>query len=123
MRTYPPDYLYPEHKDYNAAIEPYTDGACVYFNNNRKAAMTQDFVQLIRFEDVFVANDASSEKLSEYLENKDSDTLILYIDTNKFWSSGFEPEKVLPALESETGYANAELLYSYELSKTYLLTR
>lgn len=123
VRTYPPDYLYPEHNDYNAAIEPYTNGACVYFNDNRKAAMTQDLVQLIRFEDVFVANDAGSEKLKEYLAEKDSDTLVVYIDTNKFWSSGFDPETVLPMLEAATGYGNAQMLYSYELSKTYLLSR
>ena len=123
VRTYPPDYLYPEHNGYNAAVEPYTGGACVYFNDERKGAMTQDLVQLIRFDGVFVANDPDSEKLAEYLAEKDSDTLIVYIDTNKFWSSGFSPEDILPELERATGYGNAQLLYSYELSQTYLLTR
>ena len=85
--------------------------------------MTQDLVQLIRFDGVFVANDPDSEKLAEYLAGKDSDTLIVYIDTNKFWSSGFSPEDILPELERATGYGNAQLLYSYELSQTYLLTR
>lgn len=123
VRTNPPDYLYPEHNDYNAAIEPYTGGACVYFNDNRKGAMTQDLAQLVRFGDVFVANDPASERLSDYIAEKDSDTLVVYIDTNKFWSSGFAPEDILPELERTTGYKNAQLLYSYELSKTYLLTR
>lgn len=123
VRTYPPDYLYPEHRDYNAAIEPYTRGACVYFNDNRKGAMTQDMMQLIAFEDVFVANDPGSEKLGEYLLTKDSDTLVVYIDTNKYWSSGFDSRELIQALEAETDYGNPMLLYSYELSETYLLTR
>lgn len=123
VRTYPPDYLYPEHNDYNAAIEPYTNDACVYFNDNRKGAMTQDLIQLLSFDDVFVTDDPASEKLTEYLADKDSDNLVVYIDTSKFWSSGFEPEEILPVLEAETGYGNAEVLYQYELSETYLLTR
>ncbi len=123
VRTYPPDYLYPEHNDYNAAVEPYTSGACVYFNDNRKGAMTQDLAQLIRFDDVFVANDPASEALANYIAEKNSDTLVVYIDTNEFWSSGFDPEDILPELERTTGYTDAQLLYSYELSKTYLLTR
>lgn len=123
VRTYPPDYLYPEHKELNSAIAPYTDSACVYFNDNRKAAMTQDIMQLLRFDDVFVTDDPKSEKLAEYIAQKGSDSLVVYVDVNEFWSSGFKSEEILPVLEAETGYKNAGLLYKYELSETYLLTR
>lgn len=123
IRTYPPDYLYPEHKDYNAAIAPYTDCACVYFNADRKAAVTQDIMQLVRFEDVFMTDDPRSEKLLEYIADKNSDSLVVYIDVNKIWSSGFQSEDFLPLLEAETEYKNVQPLYQYGLSETYLLTR
>ena len=47
----------------------------------------------------------------------------LFIDVSEFWSSGFDPEQILPALTASTDYSSWELLYENNLSETYLLRK
>jgi hypothetical protein len=39
------------------------------------------------------------------------------------WGSGLDPRRELEALEEHTGYREAEHLYQYALSDTYLMRR
>ena len=48
---------------------------------------------------------------------------MVFIDVNEFWSSGFDPEEILPALTASTDYSSWELLYENNLSVTYLLRK
>ena len=71
-------------------------------------------LQLIQYKDVFVANDASSEKLHAYLANhSENEYVIVYIDngTSEIWSSRYDENEVLKSFEAATGYANAQELY------------
>ena len=120
-KAMPPDYLYPEHYDYNAMVDQYSTVPCVYFDDNYAGPMTQDLLQLIRFDSVFVANDPNSAALKQYIG--DADTIVAYIDVSEFWSSGFDAEEILSALSSATGLTKVDELYSYELSRTYTLSK
>ena len=83
--------------------------------------VTQDMLQLIRFENVYICGDPSSEGLSFYLEQNSSEECVVYIDTDGFWSSGFNPQEMLESLLALTDYSDYIHLYKYGNSDTYLL--
>ena len=109
-----PDFLYPEQKSMNALASKYGDSPCVYFDDNYVAPITNDMLQLIQYKDVFVTNDASSEKLHTYLANhSENEYVVVYIDngTSEIWSSRYDENEVLQSFEAATGYENAQELY------------
>ena len=87
------------------------------------SGVTQDMLQLMQFEDVFVTGDPASPSLAEYLDSRNSDECIVYIDVSEFWGSGFNAPETLDSLLSETDYTSFEPLYSYALSNTYLIRK
>lgn len=119
-----PEYLYPEHGDYNSAIRDHTEAPCIYFDDGYVSPLTQDLLQLVQFEEVYVTADPGSEELRDYLDaHPEGGRAVVYIDTDPEWSSGFDAEAILAGLEEATGYGGAQLLYAYGSSETYLLTK
>ena len=100
----------------------HADDPCVYLTGYY-APVTQDMLQLMNFEDVYVTEDAGSAGLKRYLEEKNSDECVVYVDIDGFWGSGFQADEALGKLMEETGYTASEHLYQYALSDTYLLRR
>lgn len=127
IRTYPPDYLFPEHAEYTAAAESCSASPCVYFCDNdpgHLGPITQDILQLRLYEDVFVTRDNFSDELSDYIEDHGSnDSLVVYISINKSWGSGYSPEDIISLICDNTDYKSAERLYNFELSDTYLFKK
>ena len=121
LRTVP-DYIYDEHRTYNGLLAPYADVPCLYLTEYY-AGPTQDMLQLMTFDEVYVTGDPGSEGLFRYLKEKDCEELVVYIDIDEMWGSGLDPAETLDELEERTGYAEAEHLYQYALSDTYLLRR
>ncbi len=122
-RTIPPDYLYPQYRDYDAALAPYASGPCVYMTDDYFAPVTQDLLQLLSFDDLFLTGEPESPALAAYLAERESGSCVVFIDVSEFWSSGFDPEEMLPRLLGSTEYTASELLYENELSATYVLTK
>lgn len=119
-----PEYIYLEHREYNDICETYSEFPCVYMNDNANSTLTQDLLQLIKFNEVFVANDVKSPKLASYLlEIENKEKLILYINTDMFWTRGYDSEKVLGQMKECFGYKNYELLYGQGLSECYVLSK
>ena len=121
LRTVP-EYIYDEHRGYNETLAGHTEDPCVYMTGYY-APITQDMLQLMQFENVYVTEDPASAGLRRYLKEADSPECVVYIDVDDFWGSGFDPEGLLPSLLQETGYSEYEHLYQYALSDTYLLRR
>ncbi len=128
-RGEPPRYLYPEdpcyvdkYAEYDALAEAHSKDPCLYMTGYF-APLTQDLGELLYFEDVFVTEDPDSPALDAYLAARGGDACVVYIDVSKTWSSGFEPEEMLPALIASTEYTDWELLYENGLSVTYLLRK
>ena len=125
-RAIPPTSLFPEAAVYNALCEEHRDDPCVCLSNGYFAPLTQDLLQLRRFDSFFVTDRSSSPVLQEYL--KDEEEIVLYIDTNKFWSSGYDASEVLSDF-ALLGYSEQEQLYVYDyegnggLSETWLLRK
>ena len=117
-----PDYIYDEHRAYDEAVAPHASAPCLYLTEYY-AGVTQDMLQLMTFKEVYVTGDPASPALSAYLERAGSGELVVYIDISDMWGSGFDAETMLEELEEGTGYREAEHLYQYALSDTYLLRR
>lgn len=121
-RYLPPDYLYPEHRDYSALLRSQGQSTdCVYLTDGYYAPVTQDLLQLMEFDEVFLTGDPRSPALARYAGG--GERCVAFIDTSAYWSSGFVPDEVLPELCETLGLARWEELYSYELSSAYLLTK
>ena len=117
-----PDYIYDEHPGYTAAVTAHAEAPCLYLTEYY-AGVTQDMLQLMAFDEVYVTGNPASQALEAYLKQKDSEELVVYVDIDSMWGSGFVPRVILDELEETTGYAEAEHLYQYALSDTYLLRR
>lgn len=121
-RSEPPGYLYPEYASYDAIVSEHADDPCLYMTGYF-APVTQDLLQLLTFDDVCVADEASSPLLKNYLDQAGSNECVVYIDISDFWGSGFDPDEMLSALLAETDYTAYQPLYQNALSDTYLLTK
>ena len=117
-----PEYLYPEQIEYNAAAEAHADAPCIYFNDGYVSPLTQDLLQLLHFDEVYVASDPADPALAEYLNaHPNAEQIVVYIDIDEFWSSGFDPQQILSQLSAYR--TDPGLLYRYGSSEVYLLTR
>lgn len=120
-RCAPPEYLYTEYREYDALIEEHADSPCVYYNDNRFESMTQDFLQLIAFKDVYVTDKEHCTEIDGYVG--DSNEFVAFFDISEFWGSGYEPEEIIGTVLDGTDFTNAELLYQNGLSATYLISK
>ena len=108
-RCAPPDYLYPEYAEYDAIVAEHSDDKCVYFSDNRFEAITQ------------VSDDTELTGALDYVGG--ADEFVAYVDISVFWSSGYDPDKIISALADASDYDKAELLYQNGLSATYLISK
>ena len=122
-RCAPPDYLYPEHAAYNAALAEHRDAPCVFLAEHEWAfvPMTEDLIQLLIFPEVYVTDEDNLTGVRDYLGN--AEEAVLYIDISKFWSSGYDAEAVLRRIAAQTDYKTAVPLFETGLSTTYLISR
>ena len=122
-RCAPPDYLYPEHAAYNAALAEHRDAPCVFLAEHEWAfvPMTEDLIQLLIFPEVYVTDEDNLAGVRDYLGN--AEEAVLYIDISKFWSSGYDAEAVLRRIAAQTDYKTAVPLFETGLSTTYLISR
>ena len=119
-----PRYIYAEHKEYNRIIEEHKELPCVYMDDNFAAPITQDLLQIKKFRNIFVTNDFLGNETEAYLNSfNNNGEVILYIDVDKFWSSGFDSKEILNSILENTEYREYELLYKYGLTETYLLKK
>ena len=125
-KAMPPTSLFPSAREYDAVCAEYSTLPCVYMSDGYFAPVTQDLLQLRLFDSFLVTDSADSPALKDYLG--DAAELVLYIDTSKFWSSGYDAVEVLRNF-AEIGYSEQQNLYTYDyegdggLSETYLLQK
>ncbi len=122
-RSAPPDYLYPEHAEYNAQLAAHRDDPCVFFADPEWAfvPMTEDLIQLLIFPEVYVTDDKNFDGMLTYVG--DADEVVVYIDISEFWSSGYDAEEILARLAAETDFRTAVPLFETGLSTTWLISR
>lgn len=115
-------YLYPENQEREELAQQYQDLYCLYIDDYENAPLTQDLIELSGFRGVYVMPREQIGQVKEILNGKDqSKGLIVYVDTNAFWSSGYNGQEVMEQLQAEIGAGGFQYLYGNELSDTYLL--
>ena len=122
-RSAPPDYLYPEHAEYNAVLKEHSASPCVFFAEPEWAfvPMTEDLMQLLIFPEVYVTDQKDLAPMLNYVG--DADEAVVFIDISKFWSSGYDDAALIRRIAAETDYTKAEQLFTIGLSTTYLISR
>lgn len=117
-------YLYPENEERRELAAAYADKYCLYIDDGENSPLTQDLIELCGFQGVYVMPEEQIGQVREVLEGKEiGDGLVVYVDTNEFWSSGYDGERVMEELMAATGLSEYCHLYSHELSETYFLRR
>lgn len=115
-----PDYVESMPEENYRIISQYGDLPCIYVDDNYSGPLTQDLFELMSFEEVYVSDNFLDEGTMEYLQKHHTDDgIILYIDTDEQYNSGFDPEKVLSGIQKYTKFKNYELLFSWGFSATY----
>ena len=120
-RSAPPEYLYPEYKEYDALVAEHSGDPCVYFNDNTFEAMTQDLLQLQAFDTVYVTDREHCADFTDYAG--ESNELVAYFDISEYWGSGYKPEELLREIADKTDFDRAEPLYQNGLSAAYILSK
>jgi len=121
-RSAPPDFLYPEHAEYNRLCAEHADDPCVYFSDGHFEAVTEDLIQLMAFDEFYVTG--TDRDLSGMLAYAgEAEEVVVFIDISEFWSSGYKAEEILARIASETPYTHAAPLYEAGLSTTYVVSR
>ena len=120
-RCAPPDYLYPEYAEYNAALSEYAGAPCVYLSENHFEPITQDLLQLLNFDEFYVTDENSIDNAMDYIGN--ADKAIVYIDISEFWSSGYDDGAIIENIAAISDFDKAEVLYQNGLSTTYVISR
>ena len=118
-RCAPPQYLYPEYADYDLLVAEHSDDPCVYFTDNYFEPMTQDILQLMAFDDLYVTDENGYMDMLGY--TGDAPEVVAYIDISEYWSSGYDADKIIADVTANTPYTRAQLLYQNGLSITYVL--
>ncbi len=115
-----PDYIYEEHRDYNLLLGTCSEAPCVYLTEYF-AGVTQDMLQLMQFDDVYVSGNPESPALLSYLDG--AERCVVYVDVDSYWGSGFDPLEMMDTLLQETDFSEYQELYRYGLSDTFLLRK
>lgn len=117
-----PNYLYDMHGIYNSQLAEHEDPICIFFDNNYVSPLSENLIQLMYFDEVFVTN-SSGEALHSYLEEKGHpEEVIVFVDTSEFWSSGFDADEVLTEFISATEYDSYTHLYTMGLASAYVVS-
>ena len=120
-RCAPPEYLYPEYAEYNAALAEHADAPCVYLSENHFEPITQDLLQLLTFDEFYVTEDDHLDKALSYIG--EAQEAVVYIDISEFWSSGYDAEALIESIAEKSDFDTAEVLYQNGLSTTYVISR
>ena len=123
-RTVQPEYLYTVYQDYDRDMERFQDSPCVYLDDGFHEPLTQDLQQLLYFEDVLVTPSGDSQAVRDYLARyPEAEHCVVFVDIDTFWSSGYDPDTVLPVLLDNSDFSDYELMYWNYLSKAFLLSK
>lgn len=117
-------YLYPDEPARLAVAEQYDDTPCLYVTNYRMAALTQDLRTLSCYKEFYVTSQENLKNIESILtKGSVGNRLIVTVDNNSFWGSGYDGEEVVREICGPTGFTVKECLFAPELSVTYLLER
>ena len=118
-----PDNLFESDLQKGRALSTYKHCNCVFFDDNYIAPLAEDILQLLYFDEIYLTGDRPKERIWKHINSSVEENLVVFIDIDKFWSSGLNAPEVLDEIINNTNYCRPKLLFSNGLSETYLLSR
>ena len=104
--------------------EALSGAACLYLTDDYYSPLTQDLVQLSYFDEFYVSASPESSGTQAYLAACGSpDRVVIFVDTDEFWSSGFDAQALVEAFRASGGYGTARCLYAFGLSETWVVEK
>lgn len=120
----PPRFLYKEMPKINAMLKTYNNCPCVFFDNNYSSPITENLSQLMIFKNFIVVNNVDSKSMKNYVEgNSRNNEFVLFVDTNKFFSSGYDSKRILKEIQEKSDYKEHKYLYSNYSVDVYVLKK
>lgn len=115
-------YLYEDEPVRLSKAQEYGQAPCLYVTDYRMAALTQDLRTLSCYKEFYVTSREKLKEVRGVLEGRDlSHGLIVTVDNNEFWGSGYDGEEVVKEICKATGLSVRQCLFAEELSITYVL--
>ena len=116
-------YIYPKRSEMVERIKnEYSSYYCIHFTEYHNAPVTQELMEFMHYRGVYLTPKESIRRLESILRGKDiSQGLVVSIDTNRFWSSGYDADEVLNSILKTGLFTEYEELYSYGLVATYVV--
>lgn len=117
------DYLYNKVYQNKLIVSEYADcEGVVFIKNYSNAVVTQEALSLMQVKEVYCTDITNAENFDSILEGKDvSNGVVVWIDTSKVWSSGYNSKKILETISNNSDFDNSKRLYKYGLAEAYLV--
>lgn len=89
------DYLYCEQYRNAKTVEAYANCPALFFvMQNSQAALTQECGSLMKIREVYCTDEHNVSKVKTILADKEDDSILVWVDINKYWSSGYDSKKL-----------------------------
>ena len=118
-----PDNLFESDFQKGRTLSRYKHCNCIFFDDNYIAPLVEDILQLLYFDEIFLTGNSPKEGIWKHINSSAEENLVVFIDIDNFWSSGFNAPEVLNEIISNTNYYRPKFLFSNGLSETYVLCR
>lgn len=103
-------------------IETYNDRCGIFFTrNNYSGALTQECRAVMQLKEVYCTEPENMEKIKCLLNEKNFPPLIIWVDKDNQWGSGYDPEKITAVFITNSMYTTCKKLYSYGLVDCYIV--
>lgn len=117
-------YLYQDEPARLLKAKQYSNTPCLYVTNYRVAALTQDLRTISCYKEFYVTSKEKLKDVKDIMAGRDLENgLLVTVDYNEFWGSGYDAEEVVREISSRTGMTVTECLFAQELSITYVLEK
>lgn len=116
-------YLYPERTAARERLAAqYSDCDCLFLTEFN-APPSQELMELMVLRGVYITGQSSIAQLASIQDGRDqSDGLIVLVDVNQFWSSGYDADAVIRKILATGLFDTSEELYRYGLVQAFYVS-
>ena len=107
------------HKD---MLKKYSKSYGIFVSKaNTTAALMQECRAVMQLQGIYCMEQTRCKEIRTIMSGKMSAPLIVWIDKDKYWSSGYDSEEIIEDFINTGKYNHAKKLYSYGLVDCYVL--
>ena len=102
-------------------VSGYKDNYGILFcEDNSNPVLTSESISLREIKGLYCTNESNARNFRSIVLGKDiDDGMVIWIDTNKYWSSGYDAEQIIGTILNVSGFTQSKLLYETGLAEVY----